>query len=123
MAPFIYDESLKTAGQGNFNYSGRNQSIPKPLTGYACKDITVSGSVVDYSLKDNTDLFSNVSEPVQMLLRNGSAAISFKLNNSTNDPIPIVASDYWGIDGFVISDILVTVSGGATMNIYTQGWR
>lgn len=106
-------------------YSKFTDMSPKPFVGYACKDITVSGGVSDYSLKTNTTLFDTVTGPVQLLIRNGSQNIAFKFNSSSNDSIPLASNSDWGVDGLAITDIFVTVSGvsSASFNVYTQGWR
>ena len=109
----------------NYGYGKYPDKSPKPFSGYACKDITVSGGAVDYSLKDNSTLFNTVTGPIQTWVRNGESDISFKFNSVDNDSIPLLANSDWWVDGFVVTDILVTVSGvsDATMNVYTLGWR
>jgi hypothetical protein len=107
------------------NYGRSPDLSPKPFSGYSCKDIVVSGGLTNYSLKEHTDLFDTVTGPIQILIRNGAESITVRFNSVDNDPIPLLGDVDWGVDGLIVMDIFVTVSGSsdATMNIYTQGWR
>jgi hypothetical protein len=107
----------------DFKYSGKKSLGPKPYSGYASKEITVSGAAVDYSLKDNTELFSVVMSPVEFLLRNGSTNISFKFNSNENDVISLSGNTDFGVQGFIVNDIFVTTSGLATFEVFTLGWQ
>jgi hypothetical protein len=107
----------------NYGYGKSPDLSPKSFSGYACKEITVTSGVVDYSLKTYTELFSVVSSPIQTLIRNGSSGIRFKFNSSSNDSIPLAANADWGIEGYIITDILVTTSGAASFDVFTLGWR
>jgi len=110
---------------GNYDYGGRKAEGAKPFSGYACKYVTISGTSSDYSLRDNTTLFDIISNPVQVLIRNGSQNIMVKFNNLECDLVRISANADFGVDSFVINDIYVTVSGvsDASMDIFTLGWN
>jgi hypothetical protein len=109
----------------NYDYSGRSSGLPKPFKAYASGEITVSGIQADYSLKDNSTLFDTVVSPVEILIRNGSSAVTVKFNDSANDSIPISGDDAFGVQNLIVTDILVTttVSGLTSLSVYTQGWR
>ena len=108
---------------GNWDYSGRKSGEPKPYTGYAYQDLTVSGAVVDYSLKDNSNLFAILTTPVKIVFSNGSSDISIKLNSTSNDAISIVGNAEKEIADFAITDIYITTSGDSSFGIFTLGWR
>jgi hypothetical protein len=108
----------------NYGYGVRTAERygAKPFAGYASKDITVSGSVTDYSLKDNTTLFDHVSNPVIVTITNGSAAISVKFNETTNDSVNIAANAEKKFEYLTVSDIFVTATS-ASFKVFTLGWR
>lgn len=126
MAVYTYDESLKTAGQNNFNYSYRDQRYAsRGYTAYESVGVTVSSGSSNFSLKDHTTLFNSLHTPYEFLIRNNtSMEFSIKLNSSDNGDIPIYANSDLGFDQMAINDIFVTAaSGNVSFNIITRGWR
>ena len=122
----MLNDNPQNLGNSRYSRFENNSWTTKPYSVYACKDITVSGGVTDYSMRGNSDLFSVLTTATQILLtNNGAVPIKLKINSSQADVIPIPAGGAWGFDSFVILDLFVTVSGSdaANFNIITQGWR
>lgn len=110
---------------GDFDYSIRTHKPNNPYFSYACQDVTVSGETIDYSIKENTTLFSVLTSPREVLIRNGSENIALRLNSVSHDEIPLSANAVFGPSPLILTDIYITVSGSAdaTLNIFTQGWK
>jgi len=113
---------------GNFDYSFAPRvanAFATPYPAYACKTLTVSGLSVDYSLKDNSSLFTILSAPVEFLIKDITQDISIKLNSTDHDAVPIGVGTTFGASPFVTTDIYVTVSGSstATFTIFAMGWK
>jgi hypothetical protein len=91
---------------------------------YASATLTVSGSVVDYNVKDNSSLFTRVSVPTGVKLRNGSSPLTIKFNASTNDPVRLAADEDFEFNGLVVTNMYVTNSGvsATTVDVFTTGW-
>jgi|WetSurSiteA1Bulk_404760.scaffolds.fasta_scaffold147088_2 hypothetical protein len=102
-------------------YNKKHLDYPKPFTTYAHRTVTFSaGADSDIS---SSGLFDKLEFAYEVLIRNGSTAISVKFNSTDNDPVPIGASDSFGVSGYLVHSIYITASGGGTANIYTTGWK
>ena len=107
----------------NFSYQTKKQDYPKPYTAYSSGVYTISGTVYDYSIKDNTSFFSNLSSPYEVLLRNGAGDLIVKFNSDLNDPIKLSAYDFFSVTGLTVKYIFVTSSGVASdLSIFSMGW-
>jgi hypothetical protein len=106
----------------NYNYNRNPYAWPKPYHGYESKDVTVSGAT-DYSLKTNTELFSFISSPLDLTIKNGSASIGIRLGDVDADSIPLAANAEFRSTGLLVGDIFVTASGSASFHVTFFGWR
>jgi hypothetical protein len=109
---------------GNYDY---NTSSNKDNLNnyYAAATVTISGIVNDYSLKDNSTLFSIVTTPNEFIIRNRDEDISVKLNSIDNDLIYIGVDSDFGLQNIIVSDIFVdTVASGVSIfDVVTLGWK
>ena len=94
----------------------------QPLNAYASTTFTVSGSVTDYDVKDNTTVFDSMSIANKFTVSASGANISLKLNSTDNDALP--ADTSFMMDSFHLDNLYITTPAGAadvTVTIY--GWK
>jgi hypothetical protein len=108
---------------GPFNYSHRNIVSDKPYSAYASVVLTISGAASDYSVQDNSTLFSKLTVAHELLIKDGDSDFTIKFNQASNDSIPIVKAGQISIEGYSITDIFITASGNLTVNLVTLGWK
>jgi len=109
---------------GNYDY---NTSSNKDNLNnyYAATTVTISGVVNDYSLKDNSTLFSVVTTPNEFMIRNRDEDIYVKLNSVDNDSIYVGGESDFGLQSIIVTDIFVdtVASGVSVLDVVTLGWK
>ena len=109
---------------GNYDY---NTSSNKDNLNnyYAATTVTISGIVNNYSLKNNTSLFSVVRTPNEFSIRNRSEDISIKLNDTSFDTIYISELEDFGLQNIIVTDIFISTvaSGVSIFDVVTLGWK
>jgi len=94
----------------------------QPLNAYASASFTVSGSVTDYDVKDNTTIFNSMAIANKFTVTASGANISLKLNSTSNDALP--ADTSFMMDNFHIENFYVTAPGGdADVTVTIYGWK
>lgn len=93
-----------------------------PYQAYAAATITVSGGVTDFNVNQNSSLFSKVSVPTEILIRNGASPLIIKFNAPAHDSVALPANSVLNFSGLIISNIYVTnTEATTTMEVFTLG--
>jgi hypothetical protein len=103
-------------------YNKISSDYPRAHMSYASVSITLSEDVVDWSVKDNTYLFTNMRVGREVTLRNTSP-IYVKLNNSDNDVIELFENEGLNVVGYPVEDIFITGASASVVRILLLGWN
>lgn len=96
-----------------------------PYLRYDFAEVTVSGGVSDYDVKENDSLFTSLVQGRYLEVTSSGADLSLKLNSSGNAPIPIEADVVWSVNDFLFTNLYFTNETGtdASIKIFMMGHR
>lgn len=94
----------------------------QPYNAYGSATFTVSGSITDYDVKDNTTIFDGFATAGQFTVTASGANVSLKLNSTDNDALP--TGNSFTMDNFHVENLYVTTPGGdANVTVTIYGWK
>lgn len=104
-------------------YNTKGVSNQRQFTAYESAKFTVSGTAVNYNVKKNTSLFSELTVANEFRIYVSGNDADFKLNSETNDSIYIYSGTEKTITNFPTQNVFITASGELTAEILILGWR
>ena len=104
------------------NYNTTTSDYPRSHVAYDAISLTTSGTIIDYSLKENTTLFDRITVIREMTLRN-TLPVYVKLNVVTNAAIELLEGEGINSSGLPIEDIFITAVSGTLVRIFGVGWN
>ena len=97
-----------------------------PYLKYDYAELTVSGGVTNYDVKEDGGLFVELVQGRYLEISTSGADIYLKMNGSGNKSIPLVdGADSWVVADFVFENLYLTNETGsdATVILYMMGHR
>jgi hypothetical protein len=89
---------------------------------YAFVSVTLSSNVTDWSLRENTTLFSKIQVGREMVLKN-TAPIFVRLNDIANDAIELFEHEGIVTVGYPIEDLFISGASGTIVRVQILGFN
>lgn len=108
--------------QPNYNKGYYNDG---PYLKYDYAELTVSGGVTDYDVKEDAGLFVELVQGRYLEISSTGADVYLKMNGSGNKAIPVGDGDSWSVSDFAFDNLYLTNDTGssATVTVYMMGHR
>ena len=108
----------------NFHYKRYTGPHAKEYSFYVSDVLEATEDLVDVSLRDTllTEKFGRFTSAIELLVRESTGDLSFKLNSSDNDSIPVATGATFRMVGYPIKDIYITMASGVEVTLFLQGW-